>query len=131
MSSAVEFDYKAVLDNSPSLIFVVNPEFKIVAQHRAHAMATLCTGKTIVGKHLFEAFFENPGHSAAHSALELPASLLRMPKTRQPDKMPIVRYDVQGASGPFHARWIIHRAENVTELVELRNCLAEAFPGKK
>ncbi|MCX7282343.1 MAG: hypothetical protein NTX21_12630 [Alphaproteobacteria bacterium] len=87
--------------------------------------------KTIVGKKLFEAFSKNPSHSAAHSALELRASLLRVPKTRQPDKMPIVRYDVQGASGPFHACWIIYRAEDVTEIVELRNRLAEAVPGKK
>ena len=148
MSSPDEFDYKAVFDNTPSLIFVVDPGFKIVPQNRAHAVATLSTGKEIVGKHLFEAFPDNPGHSAAHGTSELRASLLRVLKTRQPDQMPIVRYDVQGASGPFHARWwqvvntpilgedgyvkwIIHRAEDVTEIVELRERLAEAFPGKK
>lgn len=148
MSSPDEFDYKAVFDNTPSLIFVVDPGFKIVAQNRAHAVASLSTGKEIVGKHLFEAFPDNSGHSAAHGTSELRASLLRVLKTRQPDQMPIVRYDVQGASGPFHARWwqvvntpilgedgyvkwIIHRAEDVTEIVELRERLAEAFPGKK
>ena len=79
---------------------------------------------------------------------ELRASLLRVLKTREPDQMPIVRYDVQGARGPFQARWwqvvntpilgddgfvkwIIHRAEDVTEIVELRQRLAEAFPTKK
>jgi PAS domain S-box-containing protein len=148
MSSSDEFDYKAVFDNSPSLIFVVDPGFKIVAQNRAHAVASLSTGKEIVGKHLFEAFPDNPGHSGADGTSELRASLLRVLKTRQPDQMPIVRYDVQGASGPFHARWwqvvntpilgedgyvrwIIHRAEDVTEIVELRERLSEAFPGKK
>ncbi len=54
MSSSGAFDYKAVFDNTPSLIFVVDPSFTIVAQNRAHAMATLSTGKQIVGKHLFE-----------------------------------------------------------------------------
>ena len=147
MSSSGEFDYKAVFDNSPSLIFVVDPSFRIVAQNRAHAMATLSTDKEIVGKHLFEAFPDNPADSGAHGISELRASLLRVLKTRQPDRMPIVRYDVRGASGPFQARWwqvvntpilgedgyvqwIIHRAEDVTEIVELRQRLAEAFPKK-
>ena len=65
------------------------------------------------------------------------ASLLKVLKTRQPDAMPLIRYDVQPARGPFQTRWwqitntpilgadgyvqwIINRAEDVTELVELR-----------
>jgi len=58
-------------------------------------------------------------------------------KTRAADILPPFRYDVQGARGPFetrwwrvtnspilgedgYVRWIINRAEDVTELVELR-----------
>ena len=37
MPATDEFDYKAVFDHTPSLIFVVDPSFKIVAQNRAHA----------------------------------------------------------------------------------------------
>lgn len=141
-ASGDTFDYKAVFDHTPSLVFVVDPAFKIVAQNRAHAVATLSTDKQIVGKHLFEAFPDNPNHSGADGTSELRASLLRVLKTRQPDQMPIVRYDVQGASGPFQARWwqvvntpilgedgyvqwIIHRAEDVTEVVELRAAVAK------
>ena len=147
MSEPEAFDYKAVFDNSPSLIFVVDPGFRIVAQNRAHAVATLSLDKQIVGKHLFEAFPDNPADSGAEGISELRASLLRVLKTKQPDQMPIVRYDVKGASGPFQARWwqvvntpilgedgyvkwILHRAEDVTEIVELRRRLAEAFPQK-
>ena len=148
MASDGEFaDYRAVFDHTPSLVLVVDPGFKIVAQNRAHAIASLSIGKPIVGKLLFEAFPDNPADSGAHGISELRASLLRVLKTRQPDQMPIVRYDVRGASGPFQARWwqvvntpilgedgyvrwIIHRAEDVTEVVELRERLAQAFPKK-
>ena len=148
MSEFTDADYRLIFDNTPSLVFVVDPAFTIVAQNRAHAVATLSTDKEIVGKHLFEAFPDNPADSGAHGISELRASLLRVLKTREPDQMPIVRYDVQGASGPFQARWwqvvntpilgddgfvkwIIHRAEDVTVIVELRQRLAEAFPTKK
>ena len=148
MAEFTDADYRLIFDNTPSLVFVVDPAFTIVAQNRAHAVATLSTDKEIVGKHLFEAFPDNPADSGAHGISELRASLLRVLKTREPDQMPIVRYDVQGARGPFQARWwqvvntpilgddgfvkwIIHRAEDVTEIVELRQRLAEAFPTKK
>ena len=65
------------------------------------------------------------------------ASLLKVLKTRTADTIPPFRYDVQAARGPFQTRWwtvvntpilgddgfvrwIINRAEDVTELVELR-----------
>jgi hypothetical protein len=58
-------------------------------------------------------------------------------KTRQPDQMPVVRYDVRPPVGPFqtrswkiantpilgpagYVRWIINRADDVTEIIELR-----------
>ena len=61
--------------------------------------------------------------------------------------MPPFRYDMQGKRGPYetrwwqvvntpilgddgYVRWILNRAEDVTELVDLRNRLAEAFPKK-
>ena len=61
-----------------------------------------------------------------------------MLKTRAPDAMPLIRYDVKPAVGPYqmrwwqitntpilgddgYVRWIINRADDVTELVELRN----------
>jgi hypothetical protein len=34
-------DYQAVFDHTPSLVLVLDPGFRIVAQNRAHARATL------------------------------------------------------------------------------------------
>ena len=67
-------------------------------------------------------------------------SLLKVLKTRQPDAMPVIRYDVKGERGPYqerwwqiintpvlgddgYVRWIINRAEDVTELVKLKASL--------
>ena len=64
-------------------------------------------------------------------------SLLNVLKTRQPDAMPVIRYDVQPKLGGFQmrywaitntpvlgadgfVRWIINRAEDATELALLR-----------
>src|SRR4051812_42513978 len=138
-------DYKAVFDNTPSLVLVLDPGFKIVAQNKAHAAATLSAGKDLVGKNLFEAFPDNPNDSGAAGLSQLRASLLKVLKTREADSMPPFRFDIQGARGPFetrwwqvvntpvlgedgYVRWILNRAEDVTELVELRKLLAEAFP---
>jgi hypothetical protein len=100
-----------------------------------------------VGKNLFEAFPDNPDDSGAAGLSQLRVSLLKVLKTREADTIAPFRYDVRGARGPYEARWwtvsntpilgddgyvrwIINRAEDVTELVELRNRLAEAFPRK-
>ena len=140
-----DVDYKQIFDNSPSLVLVLDPGFKILAQNRAHAAASLSADRGLVGKNLFEAFPENPDHNDAEGLSVLRASLLRVLKNRQADTIDAMRHDVRGAHGPYqtrwwrvintpilgddgYVRWIINRAEDVTELVELRNRLAEAFP---
>ena len=130
-------DYELVFKRMPGMCLVLDPAFTIVAQNEAHAQATLTADKQAVGKHLFAVFPDNPNHSAADGVSLLRASLLKVLKTRQEDVMPVIRYDVKGERGPYQARWwqivntpilgedgyvrwIINRAEDVTELVELR-----------
>ena len=144
MAATGDVDYQAVFDHTPSLVLVLDSGFRIVAQSRAHAAATLSDTRGLIGKNLFEAFPDNPGDSGAAGISLLRASLLKVLKSKQADTMPPFRYDVRRARGPFEARWrtvtntpilgddgyvrwIINRAEDVTELMELRNRLAEAF----
>jgi arsenate reductase len=96
-----------------------------------------------VGQNLFAAFPDNPGDSAADGIASVRTSLLKVLKSRQADAMPVIRYDVKPAKGPYqprywaitntpilgedgYVRWIINRAEDVTELVELRAAVARA-----
>ena len=130
-------DYELVFKRMPGMCLVLDPAFNIVAQNDEHARTTLSAGKDAVGKNLFAVFPDNPNHSAADGVATVRASLLKVLKTRQEDVMPVIRYDVKGERGPYQARWwqivntpildgdgyvrwIINRAEDVTELVELR-----------
>jgi len=94
-------------------------------------------GRDVVGQNLFAVLPDNPNNSAADGVATVP-SLLKVLKTRAPDPMPVIRYDVKGGRGPYqerwwqitdtpilgedgYLRWIINRADDVAELVELRD----------
>lgn len=130
-------DYKLIFDLMPGMCLVLDTAFNILAQNEEHKRATLSIAKNVVGRNLFEAFPDNPHDSNASGVASVRQSLLTVLKTRQPDVMPIIRYDVQPALGGFQTRywaitnmpvlgedgfvrWIINRAEDATELTMLR-----------
>jgi PAS domain-containing protein len=138
-------DYELVFQHMPGLILILDPGFTIMAQNIAHADASLSADRKVVGLNLFEAFPDNPGHSAADGVSLVRASLLKVLKTRERDVMPVIRYDVRGSRGPFEAhwweidntpildkdgyvRWIITRGVEVTELVQLRERVINGLP---
>ncbi len=133
-------DYELVFKLSPGMCLVLDTGFTIIAQNAEHARATLSVAKNVVGQNLFAAFPDNPDHSGADGVSLVRASLLKVLKTREPDAMPVIRYDVKGARGGYQPRywqitntpvlgkdgyvqWIINRAEDVTELTELREAV--------
>ena len=133
-------DFALIFKLTPGMCLILDPSFRILAQNADHAKATLSAGKDIIGKHLFAVFPDNPNDSSADGVSAVRQSLLNVMKTRQPDAMPIVRYDVRPKSGAFEARywaitntpvlgddgfvrWIINRAEDVTDSVEAGRAL--------
>ena len=140
-------DYELVFKLSPRMCLVLHAGFTIIAQNAEHAKATLSIARNVVGQNLFAAFPDNPDHSAADGVATVRASLLKVLKTRETDVMPVIRYDVKGERGGFqprywaitntpilgkdgYVRWIINRAEDVTELVELRTAAGQGWNGK-
>lgn len=130
-------DFEVIFDHLPGMCLILDTAFNILAQNQDHARATLSAGKNVVGRNLFEAFPDNPYDSGAEGVASVRQSLLNVLKTRQPDAMPVIRYDVQPKLGGFQTRywaitntpilgedgfvrWIINRAEDVTELAQLR-----------
>lgn len=130
-------DYELVFKLMPGMCLVLDPAFTIIAQNAEHAHATLSIAKDVVGKNLFAAFPDNPNHSAADGVATVRQSLLKVLKTRKADAMPVIRYDVKPERGAYqvrywaitntpilgadgYVRWIINRAEDVTELTQLR-----------
>ncbi len=136
-------DFELIFNLTPGMCLVLDPGFTIVAQNEEHARATLSIAKDVVGRNLFAVFPDNPNHYSADGVSTVRSSLLKVLKTRQPDAMPVIRYDVKGERGPNqerwwqitntpvlgddrYVRWIINRAEDVTELVKLREAASGA-----
>lgn len=136
-------DLADVFDNLPALCLVLDSAFKIVAQNRAHAEATITEPTKTVGKLLFEVFPDNPNDSSADGLSGLRASLTKVMKTRKAYTMPILKYAIKRrhSDGKYEERYwkvtnipilgpdgfvglIINVAEDVTVLVRPRLDLA-------
>lgn len=126
-------DYELVFQQMPGLCLILDPAFNIVAQNEQHARITETQA---VGQNLFAAFPDNPNDSGAVGLAKLRQSLLKVLKTRRADTMPMLRYDFKPARGPYqirywsitsapilgedgYVRWMLIRAEDITELAEL------------
>jgi signal transduction histidine kinase len=131
-----ELDFRLLFEESPDVLLVLLPDaprFTMVAATQARWRATHSTPATL-GRGLFEVFPDNPDDPGANGTSNLRASLERVLRTRQPDTMPVQKYDIPGSDGKFEekywspknlpvlsatgeVRYILHRVEDVTDLV--------------
>ena len=138
-------DFRLLFESTPGLYLVLAPDLSIVAVSDAYLQATMTTREQIVGRGLFEVFPDNPNDDAATGTHNLRASLWRVLSSGQGDAMPLQKYDIRrpdSEGGGFEERhwspfnspvldaqgrvaFIIHRAEDVTEFVHLRQHGAE------
>src|SRR5579872_1943418 len=129
-------EFKLLFEESSEVLLVLLPDaprFTMIAATNARWRATHTTAETL-GRGLFEVFPDNPDDPTASGTSNLRASFERVLKTRQPDTMPVQKYDIRGPDGEFQARYwspknlpvlspqgevlyILHRVEDVTELV--------------
>ena len=138
-----ELDFRALFDAVPGLYLVLlanDPIYTIVFANKAYAQATLTNQDEIVGRGIFEVFPDNPENPQASGVQNLHASLRRVLATKARDTMPAQNFDVRGPpedGGAFEerywspinspvagddgeVRYIIHRVEDITELVRLK-----------
>jgi PAS domain S-box-containing protein len=136
-------DFKALFEGAPGLYLVLlpdDPKFTIVAVSAAYLAATMTERDRIVGRGLFEVFPDNPADPDATGVRNLHASLKRVLLNRAPDAMALQKYDIrrpEAEGGEFEERYwsplnspvldssnevsyIIHRVEDVTEFVRLK-----------
>jgi PAS domain S-box-containing protein len=138
--SAVLPDFQALFEAAPNLYLVLTPDLTIVAVSDAYCRATMTERDKILGRGLFKVFPDNPDDPAATGVGNLRASLTRVLQFRRPDAMAMQKYDIQrpdSEGGGFEERfwapmnspvlnqagevvWIIHRVEDVTEMVHLQ-----------
>lgn len=138
-------DFKTLFERAPGLFLVLDPTLHIVAASDAYLAATKTRREGIVGRHLFDVFPDNPNDPSADSIRNTRASMNRVIQTRQPDVMVVQRHDIrrpESEGGGFEVRYwspinspvlnpdgslayIMHRVEDVTEFVQLKQHDAE------
>src|SRR5947209_8044703 len=140
MTPAAVPDFRALFESAPGLYLVLAPDLTIVAVSNAYLRATMTERAAIQGRNIFDVFPDNPNDPAATGARNLRASLERVLHNRAADAMAVQKYDIrrpEWQGGEFEERWwspvnspvldadgsvsyIIHRVEDVTEFVRLK-----------
>jgi len=139
-------DFQSLFESAPGLYLVLKPDFTIVAASDAYLRATMTRREQILGRGIFEVFPDNPGDPDATGVRNLRASLERVRDTGAPDTMAVQKYDIrrpEAAGGGFEERYwsplnspvfanaarelayIIHRVEDVTDFIRLKQQGAE------
>ncbi|HEY9191879.1 MAG TPA: response regulator [Methyloversatilis sp.] len=136
----LDVDYRAIVESLPGLFVILDAELTIVGVSDAYNRATMTRRDEMLGRTMFDVFPDNPDDPAADGVRNLHASLERVLKSAAPDTMAVQKYDVRrppqegggfeerywtvinapvlGADGRI--RYIIHKAEDVTEFIHLK-----------
>ncbi len=138
-------DFRTLFEAVPGLYLVLSPDLKIVAVSDAYLQATMTTREQILGRGVFEIFPDNPNDPGATGERNLRASFDRVLRYLVSDAMPVQKYDIrrpESEGGAFEERYwspvncpvlgpdgtvayIIHRVEDVTDFVRLKQTGAE------
>ncbi len=133
-------DFRALFQAVPGLYLVLTPNLRIVAVSDAYLSATLTERGAILERDIFDVFPDNTDDPAATGVRNLRESLQRVVAHRRSDSMAVQKYDIrrrESEGGGFEVRYwspvnspvlsptgeliyIIHRVEDVTEFVRLK-----------
>jgi signal transduction histidine kinase/CheY-like chemotaxis protein len=133
-------DFRMLFEGAPGLYLVLAPDLRIVAASDAYLRATMTAREAILGRGIFDVFPDNPDDPEASGVNNLRASLDSVLESGHTDTMAVQKYDVrrpEAEGGGFEERFwspqnspvfdtggrlcfIIHRVEDVTEFVRLR-----------
>jgi signal transduction histidine kinase len=138
MTQDEALDFRLLFEGSPDILLVLlpdSPRFTMVAATDARLLATHTTREQTLGRGLFEVFPDNPDDTGATGTSNLRASLERVLATCAADTMAVQKYDIRGPDGTFLSkywspknipvlsasgkiRYVLHRVEDVTDLVQ-------------
>lgn len=136
----VEPDFKVLFESGPGLYMVLDPHLRVIAASNAYLQATLTRREDITGRYVFDVFPDNPNDPSADAVRNSTASFNRVLQTHETDVMGLQRHDVrkpESEGSGFEMRYwsavnspilnpdgslayILHRVENVTEFVLLK-----------
>jgi len=98
----VPVDFKSLMVASPNPYVLLDKELKLAWMNDAYLRVTGRTREEIVGRPLFEAF---PSDPASESHRLLKGSLERVLRTKQPDELALIRYDIRTVAGEMDVRY--------------------------
>jgi PAS domain S-box-containing protein len=133
-------DFRVLFESVPGPYLVLAADLTIVAVSDAYLRVTMTERDQILGRRWFEVFPDNPDDPSEDSLRNLSASLDRVLQNRTADAIPVQRFDIRrphSEGGGFEERYwspvnspvldadgqiayIIHRVEDVTEFVRLK-----------
>src|ERR1700730_13046778 len=133
-------DFQALFQSAPGLYLVLTPDLNIVAVSDAYLRATMTKREEILGRGIFDVCPDNPDDPSATGVRNLLTSLQRVIQDRTPDTNSNQKYYIrkpESEGGGFEERfwspvnspvfgsdkgvvYIIHRVEEVTEFVRLK-----------
>ncbi|MBA3665778.1 MAG: PAS domain-containing protein [Bacteroidetes bacterium] len=137
----MELNFKELFEKSPGLFLVLDRALTIVAVTDAYLQATMTKRQDITGKNIFDVFPDNPSDAVADGVSNLNVSLKRVLTDKKSDTMAVQKYDIrkpEAEGGAYQVRYwsplnspvlddkgdvkyIIHRVEDVTELISIKN----------
>jgi PAS domain S-box-containing protein len=88
------------LETAPNMYLILSPDLYILTASDRYLEATKTTREAIKGKHIFEAFPDNPDLPDADGVQNINASLQAVLRTKKTDYMPVQRYDVPDNDNP-------------------------------
>ena len=95
-----QIDYAAVFRDLPIPVLLLTPQYVIADLNLAYEQVTGRTREELLGRHLFEAFPDNPGDPDASGVRGIAASLERVLASGQPDTLSLQQYDVEVLDKP-------------------------------
>lgn len=137
-NGSAPIEFKTIFESLSELYMILDLEFNIINVSDAYAHATLIKRENVIGHNIFEVFPDNPNDEKADGVKQLRASLLQVVNYKITSTMTLQKYDIRKADGSgFEVRYwspvnspvldkdgnllcIVHRAEDVTEFVHLK-----------
>lgn len=95
-------DLLPVFNAQPGATLLLSPDWVIVGASDDYLAATLTERAAIVGRHIFDAFPDNPDTPEANAVANVRASLETVLATQQPHDMAPQHYDVPDRARPGH-----------------------------
>ncbi|WP_299284494.1 PAS domain S-box protein [uncultured Mucilaginibacter sp.] len=122
------------LETVPNMYLILSPDLYILTASNIYLAAIETSREKIVGKHIFEAFPDNPDLPDADGMQNINASLQEVLRTKKPHYMQIQRYDVPNVNnlGQFIQRYwdpshtpVLDEAGEIQYIIQLANDVTE------